>query len=526
MAVLLGGTAIFRFLVLENGFPNDHFLHLAGAQQMLFGEWPTRDFQDPGLPLMYAASAAAQALLGRTLLAEAVLVALAFTVAAGLTSAAVLELAGTRTLAWIAALLEVAVFPRTYGYPKVLLYAAGFLLMQRYITRPTAGRRIALAACVVGAFLFRHDHGAFLGIGGALTVLLTPGPDGWRGAAGRAGGFVCITAGLLAPYLIYVQVYRGLWPYLRTGIEFTAREAQRQWHVWPSLFTERPLESALIYEYYLLPVAALLCLSVLRREVASLALTARVLPVAVVALLVNYSFLRDPLNTRLPDAIVPAVILGAWLTSRAFRAGPRRWIAAPAAVLLLGLFSGSVLIAGGTIEQLDRAGLLASWRRVPAQAADVTTALRARAAPSQIPSRATGNLTTFLAYVERCTTAEQRLLVAGFLPEVPVLAGRRFAGGQSTFVPGYYHSDDDQKLVLRRLRGEVVPFALLPADYGSEIDQAFPLVAAYLRARYIPLATLGDDEETSVQVLIDSTIRTADRDAATGWPCLLDLASR
>jgi hypothetical protein len=115
--------------------------------------------------------------------------------------------------------------------------------------------------------------------------------------------------------------------------------------------------------------------------------------------------------------------------------------------------------------------------------------------------------------------------VAGFLPEVPVLAGRPFAGGQSTFVPGYYWSDADQMLVLRRLRGEIVPFALLPADYGSEIDQAFPLVAGYLRARYVPLTTLGGDDETAVQILVDSTMRAAPPDAETGWPCVLHLAS-
>lgn len=524
--ILVGATAAFRFLALENGFPNDHFLHLAGAQQMLFGEWPTRDFQDPGLPLMYATSAAAQALLGRTLFAEAVLVALVFAAAAGLTMAAVLELTRSHALAWLAALFEVAIFPRTYGYPKVLLYAAGFLLMQRYVTRPTAGRRVALAACVAIAFLFRHDHGLFLGIGGALATVLAPGPDGWRGAARRTGSFMLITTALLAPYLLYVQAHRGLWIYLRTGLEFTAREAQRQWHVWPALFgAERPLEAALLYEFYLLPVAALLLLVAARRQATGPILTSRILPVVVVALLVNYSFLRDPLNTRLPDAIVPAVMLGAWLTSRAWHSGRRIWIAAPAAVFLIGLFGGSVLAVGDTVEQLDRAGLLASWRQIPEHASGLTAALRARAAPTQLPSRATGNLTGFLAYIDRCTTPEQRLLVAGFLPEVPVLAGRRFAGGQSTFVPGYYWSDDDQKLVLRRLRGEIVPFALLPADYGSEIDQAFPLVAGYLRARYVPLVTLGDDDETAVRILVDSTMRTAPRDAETGWPCVLHLAS-
>jgi len=51
-------VAALRFLALS-GFPDDHYVHLAGAQQMLYGEWPSRDFVDLGAPLSYAISAAA-----------------------------------------------------------------------------------------------------------------------------------------------------------------------------------------------------------------------------------------------------------------------------------------------------------------------------------------------------------------------------------------------------------------------------------------------------------------------------------
>ena len=42
-------VASLRFLSLT-GFPDDHYVHLAGAQQMLHGEWPSRDFVDLGAP--------------------------------------------------------------------------------------------------------------------------------------------------------------------------------------------------------------------------------------------------------------------------------------------------------------------------------------------------------------------------------------------------------------------------------------------------------------------------------------------
>lgn len=121
-------AAGFRFLGLRNGFPNDHFVHLAGAQQILLGDWPTRDFVDPGLPLMFGLSAAAGRLLGSTLFAEGVLVALAFGAGAAFTVAAVARLTGSALLGLLAAAFELAVFPRTYGYPKILIYAAAIWL--------------------------------------------------------------------------------------------------------------------------------------------------------------------------------------------------------------------------------------------------------------------------------------------------------------------------------------------------------------------------------------------------------------
>lgn len=61
--------AVFAFafalrLLSEDYLQNDHFMHLAWSRQLLAGDVPVRDFLDPGMPLSYLASAAAQRLLG------------------------------------------------------------------------------------------------------------------------------------------------------------------------------------------------------------------------------------------------------------------------------------------------------------------------------------------------------------------------------------------------------------------------------------------------------------------------------
>ena len=48
-AALTIGWRFFSFV----GFSNDHYVISARALQMLLGEWPIRDFADPGMPLMY-----------------------------------------------------------------------------------------------------------------------------------------------------------------------------------------------------------------------------------------------------------------------------------------------------------------------------------------------------------------------------------------------------------------------------------------------------------------------------------------
>ena len=137
LLVVLSGvlTASFRFLGTAE-FNNDHFVHLTAAQQVLFGEWPTRDFIDIGRPLQIVASAAAQRFIGHNLFAEALLVSAAFGAAAALTAAVVFTLTGSAWFAVAAVAVEVAAFPRTYSYPKLLAIAAGLWVTGYFCAGP------------------------------------------------------------------------------------------------------------------------------------------------------------------------------------------------------------------------------------------------------------------------------------------------------------------------------------------------------------------------------------------------------
>ena len=535
LVVVFSATTAFRFLNLKNGFPDDHYVHLAGGWQMTFGEWPTRDFVDPGLPAMFAASAAAQWLFGDTLYSEVVLVAVAFGAAAAFTMLAVRQLTGSMMLALLAAIAEVAIVPRTYGYPKLLLYAVGFWLMARYAVRPTIARAATMAAMVVIAFLFRHDHGLFLGTGGVLVAALSTPERNPRAVLRSTGIFVALVAVFLVPYVVFIEAYMGIGLYIRTGIEFSRAEAARQGHVWPSLFGENRLQAALLYECYVVPLIALAVVLVRQRSERQHEEIAQIVPIAVVALMVSFGFIREPLGTRLPDAIVPLVVLGAWLIWRAwvpgrpvqkdrpYTIGPftaYRLIAIAVSVVAFVVVGASIVRAGSTVEELDRAALLARWDTIPGRFGERADQYKTRFDDYLIPSGEVFRLVPFFNYLDRCTTRAHRLLNVGFAVEVPYFARRAFAGGISYFA-GYPAVPELDQRVLTKMRSEVVPFVLIASEFAKEFPVRFPLTERYVRVRYTPLLDVKIRDDLTMHILIDPNLPSRGRDQETGYPCFV-----
>jgi hypothetical protein len=542
--ILAGGI---RFL--GDRFPNDHFLYLAAAQQMGAGEWPTRDFFDPGTPLMYGISLAARWISGTPLFGEVVLVSLSIGLAAALTLVMAARLSRSVLVGLVAALLETAIFPRSYNHPKMLLYAAGPVLMWSYVRRPSYPRLAAVAALVVAAFLIRHDHGLFLGAAAMLTVGLAPGlrlAERTRHAAGLA--LMCLV--LLAPYGAFLAANGGVGEYVRAGLAFSRAEAERTELAWPAWVggaslaeTCGPLPAVerascvlranatpwLFYLFHALPLVALAVMLVAvarRRPVRDVALAA---PIALTAIAVNVSFLRDSLPARLPDAIVPAVLMGAWLARAAWsaqrdlhatqpRPGVARWAWSTVVAAVLLMTTVAVAERGNTRDNLNRAGVLEPPRRYPEFFAQ-RTADASEPRPLTMSTGATINeLMPFFAYLDRCAVPDDRLLVSGFAPEIFVFSGRLFAAGRSSFVTDINNTDPDQRRAIARLERQQA-FVVLLTDWDSDWRRSFPLMAAHVDAGYELLAEIPIRGDRNARVLVARGRVSRRTDQATGWPC-------
>ena len=212
---------------------NDHFMHVAWGRQLLWGRLPVRDAVSLGMPLQTGLSAAAEGLVGYRLLSEALVISTAFAAAAVLTFVLVHRATGRIAVAVAAALLEIAIAPRTYSYPKLLVYAAGILLLWRYIDQPSNRRAVHLAVATALAFYLRHDHGLYLGLV-TVAVIAMRHARNLRPAMQQMTVYAAGCVLLVAPFFAYVEAYGSVREYARDLRQFSARERSGNPFVWPA----------------------------------------------------------------------------------------------------------------------------------------------------------------------------------------------------------------------------------------------------------------------------------------------------
>jgi len=537
IALAVGALAAAIRLLTTAGFSNDHFFYLSRATQVLSGAWPVRDFIDPGFPLAWALSAAAQLVGGRTLLSEAVLVALAFGAGAGLTAWIAARGTGSITLALWAAGVQVAIFPRAYSYPKVLIYAVAAAMFAAYAVAPSSRLIVRLAGVTAIAFLFRHDHGLYLAV--ASCVLLA-GVGGRHAAAGngldarplaapavrRVALFGALAGAFVAPYIAYVQWAGGVGPYFAAGRHFSEREAGRTLLLFPGVdrlvWSADVLSVGAYYVFWAAPVAAVAVAWTSPRATAAARWTVTAL--AVVAALMNSGFLRDPLAARVPDAIVPPALLIAWVAAQAWSAWPHRpagrWVIRGITALLLAVFAAGAGTIGNFAELLRRAEL-ARWPPRPVlRWREVTAQLREPYAERQMPTDLAFALVPFYRYVQACAPPNARILVTGFAPEIAFYAARGFAGGHPSLYRGYFSAPADQRAIVARLDRELVLFVVASPEGVGDFADSFPIVNSYVTDRFVTLADVPvDGFDVPARLQISRAFASSRRDETTGWPC-------
>ena len=545
---MIGGTAVlgpailfvalFLFRIATASITNDDYLHLSTAQQVVLGAVPVRDFLDPGELLFYSTSAAGQVLFGRSLLSEVLVDA--FLLSLGQVAVFVLASRAAKSTAvgLLATAFPVVIVARLYSYPKTLLYAGALLLVWWYLDSRKRGVLWALSMWTGVAFLFRHDHGLYIGVTGAVAIVIAH----WRNRAAllrAVANFGVPMLLLIVPFFVFVQLNGGIPFYVRNTLDTARAEYERTVGqvpifrmVWTGLLPTPapapvgeadPNVTAWLYSVTVaLPPLTMVLLAadwVRRRRGIHLAWrgmdheAAKLSCAAVLAVLMHTYLLRAKSDSAVADVSALTGVLGAWILARALSAGwhdvrRRRGAGVIAAVVAVGVYGVTAHYmrgtAGGDVTSTFVRAVFAG-RNLLAERID---GLRALTPPYDYPGAR---------YLSACTAESDRVLItSGYRPELYYAAGRGFAAGRLYYLNSLAPSPEFKAWSLERLRAERVPIALMDAQDGEFAEQ-FRNLHQYLQQHYRPAGQV-EFWGVTFDVLADSRLSPAGT-WGEGLPC-------
>ena len=523
-AAALGVLAFGFRLVTLRGLSNDHYMHLAWAQQLLFGELPGRDFVDPGMPLMYTLSAIVQHLSPGPF-SEGMLTCVLLAVAASVTFLVVTELTDSIVFGVSAALFEIAMEPRLYSYPKILVPAVALLLIQQYLRHPTRLRLVWLAAWTGIAVLFRHDLGVYAAAGVGAGLFVAHGMN-WRPMLRVLAEYAVAVVALMSPYVLFVQWTEGVGEHLHEAIEFAKGEAHQRF-VTPPAFpfwsngdsTSWSQMDSAVFLFYAAHALAILCAVLLARS-KERPIGRDPVAAAALAMLLMYLLvvLRHPIESRIQDVAALLAINGAWAVAASWQASPvRRIVPLVVAVIVAGggmvntwilsdvpnrLKETRVMDGFGTIERtiegVRETGTVWPWERFW-PAGEVPSAVR---------------------YLHACTAPGDAVLLTWAAPEYYYFAQRRFGAGHALFLPpDAFTTEHDQARMLERIRRDRIPVVLINEGRREEFTNAYPAVDRYIRDAYVAVGNFTIRDGSLITVAIGRDVKSTGTYDPEGWPC-------
>ena len=215
-------TVAVLILTAEYQIHDTNFYTLWEATALLTGDHPYRDFFEWGVPLQAVVSAGAQRLVGYRLIGEFAIQWLFIVAGVVISCALGLRLSRSIVASLVTSLLAIAIVAATptFHYPKLFFYPLAVWMAWWYMERPNVRRAAVLGAATAVAFLFRHDHGVYIGgvavLAFGLTRLAVPASRNVRASLTEVAAYTLTAAVLIAPWAMLVQGSEGLPEYIRS----------------------------------------------------------------------------------------------------------------------------------------------------------------------------------------------------------------------------------------------------------------------------------------------------------------------
>jgi hypothetical protein len=111
--------------------------------------------------------------------------------------------------------------------------------------------------------------------------------------------------------------------------------------------------------------------------------------------------------------------------------------------------------------------------------------------------------------------------VLGEYPLLYYFSDRLFAGGHAWLLPLYYTGDDDEALIVARLRSARVPIVLTEERtvYDEDYRPVFERVHSYLEQEYRDAGEIEFEGPRRVRVLVRADLEPVRRYQPLGLPC-------
>jgi hypothetical protein len=339
------------------------------------------------------------------------------------------------------------------------------------------------------------------------------------------------SAAFLLPWLLFIILNGGLVSYLEGGLEYSRAEADATslgrlpaLELGEGISTVANAEAWLFWLFWTLPLlsAVIVAVRAARRRETWAGEWAGVTGLVIVAILVNASFLRESLQVRIPDAIAPAAVLGAWIAGLCWtgrwRRRPLQYSARVASIAVFVITLAAIARLADVPALYDETDLGRGWARATEHARDVYHQLGTRHRDNRFPpSRVSRALMPFMSYVDRCTSPSDRLLATGEFPELLVIAGRRFAGDGVVFGSWYASAIHQERTVGQLLRDPPV-FVIHAGDYPGFASR-FGLIDEFVMSAYVLMAEIPVEGSDNVRILSRRGHPVTRPDPDTRWPC-------
>ena len=273
----------------------------------------------------------------------------------------------------------------------------------------------------------------------------------------------------------------------------------------------------------------------------------KIVATLILGVLFNVFLIRGNLDSRLPDVIVPAAVLWAWMAGVVVGAGRPDWgrrqgrllpptrtttrtrpparaaRVARTGAAIIGLLAVWLCVDAyaRSVIHLEGTELFSSPRRAAGRLLGTIRSLRGDPLEYFAPAGSRG-LAALTRYVNRCTKPSDYLLVLGYQPEIYFYANRRIGGGNA-----YYHANlasepEQQQTIVTRLQRQRVPIVILPVNEVKEFEASYPIVKRFIDERYVLATESGFGEERPFGVLVYRQAVGSHMDEECGLPCFRD----